>query len=214
MKCKICKSDIVQYTTRKSVKVVTKAFELLRDPNAPSMRPSETRHMHHGNPTYKYGICKYNHYNQLEQIKVDWQHCTICAKNNVTLAQKRKHLVIKARKKKMEVPSFLRHELDIFEAKMTHRLEQKITAEVSKVLDAIKLQRSRTPPPPSRKYIAEQAHQATLAHLKQYTPEPSDDEGGNERERDNENENVDVPAIPPESPRMSPRIYTKVTNIE
>ena len=190
MKCKICKNDIIQYTTRKSIKVVSKTFELLRDPNAPSMRPSETRHMHHGNPTYKFGICKFNHYNQMEQIKVDWQHCMICSKNNVNLEQKRKHMAIKARKKKMEVPSFLRHELDIFEAKMTSRLEQKIASEVSKVLDAIKLQRSRTPPPPSSRRAR--------------APSPVSSEYGHPI--------PDLPAIPPESPRMSPRVYTKVTN--
>jgi hypothetical protein len=208
MKCKICKSDIIQYTVRKSIKVVTKTFELLRDPSAPSMRPSETRHLHHGNPTYKYGMCKYNHYTQLEQIKVDWQHCTICSKNNVVLEQKRKHMVIKARKKKMEVPSFLRHELDVFEAKMTQRLEQKIAAEVSKVLDVIKLQRSKTPPPPSsRRYSPERYHRERPKHR----PKVLSD---SDKEPSPYSSDCDIPAIPPESPKMSPRVYSKVSQID
>jgi hypothetical protein len=130
MKCKICKNEIEQYQTKKSMKSISKIHEP-KSMTDLATKKGDVRHTHHGVPTYKYGICKYNHCTQLEQIKIDWTPCQICLKNKTDLEKRRKHLAIKARKSKKEIPSFLRKELEKFEEKMTKKIDKAISEKVS-----------------------------------------------------------------------------------
>ncbi len=149
VKCKICNNPIISYTSKKDTRLISKQYEIQLSVNAlKTTKKSETRHPHYGNATYKYGICKFKHLTQFEQIKVDWLSCSICINNRTSIERKKKHLITKAKKSKMEVPSFLRKELDVFEHRMSARLEQKIEEQMGKVLDILKRdanKRSQTP---------------------------------------------------------------------
>ena len=116
MKCKICNKSIASYTTRESYQIVHKNI-------VDSLVP---KHVHYGNPTYKYGLCNFSHYNQMELIRMRWQPCKICENHENTLRKKREYLATKERKKNRQIPSFLRGELEKFEARMMEKVRKEI----------------------------------------------------------------------------------------
>lgn len=123
MRCKVCKNNISSYTTRESYQVINKTIMISHIP----------KHVHYGNPTYKYGLCTYSHYNKMELIRMRWHQCKICENHENTLKKKREYLAAKQRKKNKEIPSYLRGELEKFEAKMMEKVKKEVKDAISEL---------------------------------------------------------------------------------
>ena len=64
MSCTRCGRKFDKHVERRSLKPV---IEKISD-----------RHIHHGLPYYKYGICERSHYTRLERTQIEWSSCMKC----------------------------------------------------------------------------------------------------------------------------------------
>jgi len=63
-RCKQCKRRFFHYSERRSLN--------------PIITEISNRHIHHGLPIFRYGICSHNHYTKLERIRIEWSPCLKC----------------------------------------------------------------------------------------------------------------------------------------
>jgi len=107
------------------------------------------KHTHYGQIMYRYGICDRHHYTKLNKTGTKWRPCPLCNQESHTnrekMKKRREHMAAKARLQNRQVPSFLRDELDRFEA----RMELKIMRMISKLNTVTAPSSFYFSPPPS-----------------------------------------------------------------